>query len=161
MRSSNVSALLAKKLAFHNVYERDQTDAKLVNKRLIQRCANALTRDREFSAPEIISYLMGWGDRYESHTHVAIFWDAAVHALKEVYRELIERYILNNFLRNARANNVDRSAVNLTRDEIESQDPGAQVRMSRFDPPQRLNVSFRTVTFDSPRTKERYKPKIK
>lgn len=45
-----------------------------MNKRLIQRCANALTWDQEFSGQEAINYLMGWGDRYESHHYVVIYW---------------------------------------------------------------------------------------
>jgi hypothetical protein len=82
-RSSNVSALLAKRVAFHLVEERRRNDLLDVNKRLIQRCANTLTRDREFSGPEIMSYLMGWGDRFESHHYVAIYTDAIIAGLKE------------------------------------------------------------------------------
>jgi hypothetical protein len=82
-RSSNVSALLAKRVAFHTVEERRRTDVTNINKRLIQRCANTLTRDREFSGPEIMSYLMGWGDRYESHHYIGISADAIIRALKE------------------------------------------------------------------------------
>jgi hypothetical protein len=84
-RSSNVSALLAKRVAFHSVEEKRRNDLTDTNKRLIQRCANTLTRDREFSAPEIISYLMGWGDRFESHHYVSIFTDAMVTGLKARY----------------------------------------------------------------------------
>jgi hypothetical protein len=84
-RSSNVSALLAKRVAFHKVEERGRTDLMDINKRLIQRCANTLARDREFSGPEIMSYLMGWGDRYESHHYVGISADAIIRALKEKF----------------------------------------------------------------------------
>ena len=84
-RSSNVSALLAKRVAFHMVEERGRTDLTDINKRLIQRCANTLTRDREFSGPEIMSYLMGWGDRFESHHYVGISANAIIAALKERY----------------------------------------------------------------------------
>ena len=84
-RSSNVSALLAKRVAFHTVEERGRTDIANINKRLIQRCANTLTRDREFSGPEIMSYLMGWGDRYESHYYVGISVDAIMAAIKESF----------------------------------------------------------------------------
>jgi len=90
-RSSNISALLAKKLAFHQKLEKGETDLINVNKRLIQRCANALAMDREFSVPEIISYLMGWGDRYESHFYATFYWDNAVWALKRAYPGLHER----------------------------------------------------------------------
>ena len=84
-RSSNVSALLAKRVAFHNKDERQRKDLTDTNKRLIQRCANTLARDREFSGPEIMSYLMGWGDRFESHFYVGISADAIMTVLKEQY----------------------------------------------------------------------------
>jgi len=84
-RSSNASALLAKRLAFVRLEERTQTDLNKLNKKLIQSCANSLSREREFSAPEIISYIMGWADVYLSHHYVTIFWDAAVNALKRTF----------------------------------------------------------------------------
>ena len=84
-RSSNISALLAKRVAFHTLEEKRRTDLTDINKRLIQRCANTLTRDREFSGPEINSYLMGWGDRYVSHHYVSISADAIIRALKEKF----------------------------------------------------------------------------
>jgi hypothetical protein len=84
-RSSNVSALLAKRVAFHTAEERGRTDVADINKRLIQRCSNTLTRDREFSGPEIMAYLMGWGDRFESHHYVGISADALIVALKQKY----------------------------------------------------------------------------
>ncbi|KAF8806047.1 hypothetical protein BYT27DRAFT_7257469 [Phlegmacium glaucopus] len=61
-RSSNVSALLAKWVAFHKVEEKGHVDITNISKRLIQHCVNTLTCEREFSGPEVISYLMGWGD---------------------------------------------------------------------------------------------------
>lgn len=87
-RSSNVSALLAKDLAFHKKLERKNKDIKLINKRLIQRCANSLTKHREFSAPEVVSYIMGWKDTYESHHFATIYLDAITSALKQVFPSL-------------------------------------------------------------------------
>lgn len=83
--SSNASALLAKRLAFIKKEERKQTDLNKLNKKLIQSCANCLSRDREFSAPEIMTYIMGWLDVYLSHHYVTIYWDAAVIALKRTF----------------------------------------------------------------------------
>ena len=84
-RSSNTSALLAKRLAFVQKERPRQTDLNKLNKKLIQSCANSLSRDREFSAPEIMTYLMGWLDVYLSHYYVTIFWDAAATALKKTF----------------------------------------------------------------------------
>lgn len=83
--SSNVSALLAKRLAFIKKEERRQTDLNKLNKKLIQSCANCLSSEREFSAPEIMSYIMGWPDVYLSHHYVTIYWDAAVSVLKRTF----------------------------------------------------------------------------
>ncbi len=84
-RSSNASALLAKRLAFVQQDQRRQTDLNKLNKKLIQSCANSLTRDQEFSAPEIITYIMGWPDVYLSHHYVPLYWDAAVFALTRTF----------------------------------------------------------------------------
>lgn len=86
--SSNTSALLAKRLAFHRAQEKYNADLNQISKRLIQRCANTLSRDHEFSAPEVVSYLMGWGDRFLSHHYVPIYWDGAMTALKKKFPEL-------------------------------------------------------------------------
>lgn len=86
--SSNSSALIAKRLAYHNAEEKWSADTRAVNKRLLARCANTLTRDHEFSGPEVISYLMGWGDRYISHHFTTIYWSGVDSALKRVYPEL-------------------------------------------------------------------------
>lgn len=82
-KSSNASALLAKKLAYHRHRERYNYDITRLNKRLLQRCANTLTREQEFSAPEAISYLMGMGDRLISHHFVTIFWNAVIAMIKK------------------------------------------------------------------------------
>ena len=84
-RSSNASALLATRLALHNAQERARHDNVDRNKRLLQRCANALSREQEFSAPEVVSYIMGWGDRYISHNFVMIYWDSVVITLLKAY----------------------------------------------------------------------------
>lgn len=91
--SSNVSALLAKTLAFDRNRRKKQHDLNEMNKRMILRCANSLSRYREFSSPEVMSYIMGWRDSYESHTFVPIFVDSICNALRSSYPCLIrERY---------------------------------------------------------------------
>jgi hypothetical protein len=92
--SSNTSALLAKRLAFHKVQERYTRDCHLINKRLLQRCTNCLTRDREFSAPEAMAYIMGWGDRFISHKFSTIYLNGIRGALKREFPELRgQRYL--------------------------------------------------------------------
>jgi len=92
--SSNASALLAKKLAFHKARERYNSGVSQLNKRLLQRCANTLTREQEFSALEVVSYLMGWGDRYISHWFVTIYWNAVASLIRKTYPDMnVKRYV--------------------------------------------------------------------
>jgi hypothetical protein len=87
-RSCNTSALLAKRLAFHKIQEKYTSDCQLLNKRLLSRSANTLSREQEFGAPEVMSYLMGWGDRYISHNFATIYWDGVTGSLKRKFPEL-------------------------------------------------------------------------
>ncbi|KAF8224009.1 hypothetical protein L208DRAFT_1228349, partial [Tricholoma matsutake] len=68
-----------------NLHNMDCID---MNKKLIQCCANTLTRQQEFSSPEIESYLMGWGDHYLSHNYAPIYWDSIVQTVKKSFPEL-------------------------------------------------------------------------
>ena len=85
LNSNNTSALLAKTFMYHRAAESYTSNLRLLNKRLIQRCANTLTREREIGAPEVVSYLMGWGDRFVSHHFKMIYWYLVVSALKKAY----------------------------------------------------------------------------
>lgn len=89
--SSNTSALLAKNLAFHHSEKNDPRDLSAINRRLIQRCGNCLSRQQELSAPEIISYLMGWGDRFISHHFETIPWYPLLELLKRAYPVLYKQ----------------------------------------------------------------------
>lgn len=61
-QSTNTSTLLADTFAFTDENGKRSTDITLLNKRLIQHCANTLTCQKQLSAPEVVSYLTGWGD---------------------------------------------------------------------------------------------------
>ena len=89
--SSNVSALFAKRIAFHKKQEKYTVDVTALNKRLLQRCANTLSREQEFSAPEVSSYLRGHGDRYLSDFPVTIYLDSVRAALKHTYPNLRQK----------------------------------------------------------------------
>jgi len=86
--TSNASTLLAKAVAFHQRHEWYTSDIDLLNKCLIQCCTNTLSREQEFSTPEVISYLMGWGDRYVSHQTEMIYFSSIVSLLKCQYPAL-------------------------------------------------------------------------
>ncbi|KAI9429580.1 hypothetical protein H4582DRAFT_2114327 [Lactarius indigo] len=61
--SSNTSVLLAKALAYHHANQERMADF----------------------APEVISYLMGWGDRFISHHFKTIHWYSVVKLLTKTY----------------------------------------------------------------------------
>jgi hypothetical protein len=86
--SSNVSALLAQRLTFHSRQEQYNTDIVNRNKKLLQRCANTLSREQTFSAPEVVQYLMNFGDRKISHFFVPIYTNAIAGALRKIYPDL-------------------------------------------------------------------------
>nr|GAT42295.1 predicted protein [Mycena chlorophos] len=88
IQAANTSALLAKSTAFQERYQCRTADTLRLNKRLLQRCTNTLSRQHEFSAPEVVSYLMGWGDRFISHTYVKIYWDPVTAQLRRTFPNL-------------------------------------------------------------------------
>ena len=83
--STNTSALLAKTYAFPPNHNTRTPELSRLNKNLLQRCANTLSREQELSAPQVVSYLMGWGDRFISHHFETIHWYAVVTLLKKCY----------------------------------------------------------------------------
>lgn len=85
--ASNTSALLAKSYIWKSKSlgaDRSKSVQDL-NKRLIQRCANTLTREQELSGPEVINYLMGWGDRFVSHKFQPIHLGSVLRLLKKTW----------------------------------------------------------------------------
>ncbi|KAF7313012.1 ATP-dependent DNA helicase [Mycena kentingensis (nom. inval.)] len=89
IQAANASALLATSFQFAKEREmraqqslaqrqRDE-ESREANNRLLVQCANTLNRQQELSAPEVISYIMGWGDRYISHTFVPLYWNELWH----------------------------------------------------------------------------------
>ncbi len=72
-KSSNMSAILTKTIAFHKATDCTSNDARTSNKCLLQRCSNTLGCLQEFSAQEAIGYVMGWRDHYLSHHYIPIY----------------------------------------------------------------------------------------
>jgi hypothetical protein len=80
--TSNMSALLARRLAFNTKDKKLTEDCHTRNNCLLQQCINTLSREPEFSRPEVINYLMRWGDHYMSHHFVEIYLDSITGVLK-------------------------------------------------------------------------------
>ena len=83
--SSNTSVLLAKTFIYHNASKQRNFDLVARNRKLIQPCANTLSREQELSAMEVVSYLMGWGDHYISHHFETIPWFLVLSLLQNSY----------------------------------------------------------------------------
>ncbi|KAM6492123.1 hypothetical protein JOM56_005399, partial [Amanita muscaria] len=86
----NLSAILADGFAFHLEHPRPEYQDDLRNNQrlLLFRLVHSINREQELSAPMVMSYLMGWGDVYRSHTYSIIFWSSFVGALLRLFPEL-------------------------------------------------------------------------
>ncbi|KAF7310022.1 ATP-dependent DNA helicase [Mycena indigotica] len=93
VQAANASAILAKSHAFQQTpgsTPNINLPIHKLNQKLLQQCANTLSRQYELSGPEVVSYLMGWGDRYISHTFVKIYWDRVVSTLRAAFPHITQ-----------------------------------------------------------------------
>ena len=72
-KSYNMSALLGSALLYHQTHFNHTEPLQEQNRLLIYRCFNVLNRQLELSAPQVMSYLMNWGDRFTSHQYVSVY----------------------------------------------------------------------------------------
>ena len=84
-KSYNMSALLGSALKYHQTHSDHLESLRERNRLLIYRCFNVLNRQSELSAPQVMSYLMNWGDRFTSHQYVSVYWGQLASALKRVF----------------------------------------------------------------------------
>lgn len=82
----NTSALLASTMAYHKDNPK-YNDLRQCNKLLLYRCTNVLNRQMELSAPQVVSYLMGWDDTFQLHHYVPLFTTPLLIALKRAFPE--------------------------------------------------------------------------
>lgn len=71
--STNISALLARRFAYARNQEKYHTDHTHENERLLQRCANGMSTQQEICAPQAAAFIMGWGDRIQSHNYEKVY----------------------------------------------------------------------------------------
>ncbi|KAF8195697.1 hypothetical protein K438DRAFT_1968205 [Mycena galopus ATCC 62051] len=93
-KAHNLSAILAKGYAYHlanlggRTSEKYVDDLRNMQRLLLFRLVHTINREQELGAPMVISYLMGWGDKYRSHRYVPIYWSSFIGALFRVFPEL-------------------------------------------------------------------------
>ena len=91
-KTYNMSALLGSALAYHQTHSAHLDSLREKNRLLVYRCFNVLNRQAELSGPQVMSYLMSWGDCFSSHQYVSVYWGQVANALKRVYPSLdVER----------------------------------------------------------------------
>jgi hypothetical protein len=87
-RGHNLSALLAEALAYHfkssdhinNILER--------NRLLILRCLFILNRQVEQSGQQVMSYLLGLGDRFRSHSYTPLYWSSVAAEILRAWPDI-------------------------------------------------------------------------
>lgn len=89
-KSYNMSALLGSALMYHQTHSTHLESLREQNRLLIYRCFNVLNRQAELSGPQVMSYLMNWNDRFNSHQYVSVYWGQLASALKRVYPSFVD-----------------------------------------------------------------------
>ena len=86
-KTYNMSALLGSALAYHQSHLPQSRSLQDQNRLLIYRCFNVLNRQAELSGPQVMSYLMDWGDRFTSHQYVSVYWNQLANTIKRSFPE--------------------------------------------------------------------------
>ena len=89
-KNHNISAIMANGYAYHlNHPKPEYVDSVRDQQRLLLfRLVHRINREQELAAPMVMSYLMGWGDVYRSHTYSPIYWSSFLSALFTAFPEL-------------------------------------------------------------------------
>lgn len=94
-KTYNMSALLGSALMYHQQHLSQFESTQEQNRLLIFRCFNVLNRQAELSGPQVMSYLMNWGDNFASHQYVSVYWGQLANALRRMYPLLSEKDVDN------------------------------------------------------------------
>lgn len=88
-RTFTYSAFVAQGFLYHLRRSRDEylEDVRDKGRKLLIRCMNAVNQEQELSAPQVMSYLMGWGDNYRSHQYVPFYWFIFARHLRRSFAE--------------------------------------------------------------------------
>jgi hypothetical protein len=86
----NMSVIIAN-FTFHETHpDPKKVDSLRDNQQLMLfQLVQAINREQELAEPMVISYLMGWGDTFKSHTYTTIYWTSFVKILGEAFLNLM------------------------------------------------------------------------
>jgi hypothetical protein len=92
-QSYNLAAVFAQGYNYHQAHPISEYTSQLKenSRLLIFRLVHAINRYQELAAPMVISYLMGWGDVYRSHTYSNIYWTSFVAEILRVFPYLADQ----------------------------------------------------------------------
>ena len=92
-KNYNVSAIMADSYAYHLEHPKPKyVDSIRDQQRLLLfRLVHSINREQELAGPMVISYLMGWGDVFRSHTYSPIYWSPFMNALYSAFPGLSKR----------------------------------------------------------------------
>jgi len=94
-KNHNMSAIMAQGFAYHLDHPKPAyvDDLRDQHRLLLFRLVHTINREQELAAPMVMSYLMGWGDVFRTHTYTPIYWSSVVGALYKIFPELrISKY---------------------------------------------------------------------
>jgi hypothetical protein len=91
-KTHNLSAIIADGFAFHEAHAKPEYVESIRNNQrlLLFRLVHAINREQELAAPMVMSYLMGWGDTFKSHTYSPIYWSSFLKELEKVFPDLVQ-----------------------------------------------------------------------
>ncbi|KIY48991.1 hypothetical protein FISHEDRAFT_58577 [Fistulina hepatica ATCC 64428] len=84
---SNITVIACKTFAFHEQMSAKEVGDDICNqhRKLLFRLSHALNSEQVLSGPMVVSYLMGWGDMYQSHQYMMIYWSKFIEELLKVF----------------------------------------------------------------------------
>jgi len=88
-KSHNMSALMASAFPYHIANPRYE-DIRERNRLLLYRCLNTINREAELSGPQVVSYIMGYGDTYTSHHYAPLYTNVLFASLKRMFPTLAD-----------------------------------------------------------------------
>ena len=92
-KNYNVSAVFADGYAYHLEHPKPEYVDSIRDQQhlLLFRLVQSINREQELAGPMVMSYPMGWGDVFRSHTYSSIYWGSFINALYTAFPGLSKR----------------------------------------------------------------------
>ncbi|EUC58245.1 ATP-dependent DNA helicase pif1, putative [Rhizoctonia solani AG-3 Rhs1AP] len=145
-RSHNASALLADGIAYHLESSDYIDNIRQRNRLLISRCLRILNRQMEQSAPQVISYLLGYGDTFCSHSYVPLYWSSISAEISRAFPML---RVVKRLLANTQSQESDDEEVIIEMSPTGALTFRSQLTDYKLRGPEFENMSFVTFVVDT------------